>query len=47
MKTMSTGNAISIEIPQADIDAVKAALATIQTTLGTHSRATKDDPKDE
>ncbi|MEQ8550087.1 MAG: hypothetical protein RIC03_19385 [Cyclobacteriaceae bacterium] len=30
---MSTGNAISIEIPQADIDAVKAALATIQTTL--------------
>jgi hypothetical protein len=30
---MSTGNAISIEIPQADIDAVRAALATIQTTL--------------
>jgi len=30
---MSTENAISIEIPQADLDAVKTALATIQTTL--------------
>ncbi|MFY0605536.1 MAG: hypothetical protein JXR10_02405 [Cyclobacteriaceae bacterium] len=30
---MSTENAISIEIPQADLDTVKAALDTIQTTL--------------
>jgi hypothetical protein len=45
MKTMSTGNAISIEIPQADIDAVKAALATIQTTLALTPEQRKTIPK--
>jgi hypothetical protein len=30
---MSTGNAISIEIPAADLQIVKDALATIQTTI--------------
>jgi hypothetical protein len=30
---MITGNAISIEIPAADLQIVKDALATIQTTL--------------
>jgi len=42
---MSTGNVISIEIPQAELDTVKAALITIQTTLAPYVLALTPDQR--